>query len=134
MFNWIFETYGVQIMLAVLCAIAGGLGYVARQLYVRYINTAEKRSVARTAAAFVEQAWKDIHGSEKLVKALETAQMLLKKKGIGFDAAEMKILIEAAVGEYINNFRKPLLNEASADATRRIERDDCDPVENCLAY
>lgn len=62
MFNWIFETYGVQIMLAVLCAIAGGLGYVARQLHVRYINTAEKRSVARTAAAFVEQAWKDIHG------------------------------------------------------------------------
>lgn len=120
MFNWIFETYGVQIMLAVLCAIAGGLGYVARQLHVRYINTAEKRSVARTAAAFVEQVWKDIHGPEKLDKALEAAQVLLKKKGIAFDAAEMKILIEAAVGEYINNFRNPRLRPDTADAVRDV--------------
>lgn len=120
MFNWIFEPYGVQIMLAVLCAIAGGLGYAARKLYDRYIDTAEKRSVARTAAAFVEQVWTDIHGPEKLTKALETAQVLLKKKGIVFDAAEMKILIEAAVGEYINNFRNPRLRPDTADAVRDV--------------
>lgn len=132
MANWIFETYGVQIVQAVLCAIGGGLGYAVWKLYNRYIDTAEKRSVAYTAAAFVEQVWTDIHGPEKLAKALEAAEALLKKKGIAFDKAEMEILIEAAVGAYINSFRKPLNDEASADATRRIESDDSDLAENCL--
>lgn len=120
MFNWIFETYGVQIVQAVLCAIGGGLGYAVWKLYNRYIDTAEKRSVAHTAAAFVEQVWKDIHGPEKLDKALEAAQVLLKKKGIAFDAAEMMILIEAAVGEYINNFRNPRLRPDTADSVRDV--------------
>lgn len=113
MFNGIFETYGVQLMQAVLCAIGGGLGYMAWKLYNRYIDTAEKRSVAYTAAAFVEQVWKDIHGPEKLAKALETAQVLLKKKGIAFDKAEMEILIEAAVGQFNDAFSSPALNSGS---------------------
>ena len=56
--------------------------------------------------------------------ALETAAALLKKKGITFDAEEMKVLIEAAVSEFNDAFHKPLLDAPTADATRRIVDDD----------
>ena len=65
----------------------------------------------------MEQVWKNLHGPEKLRKALETAQVLLSKKGIDFDAEEMEILIEAAVAEFNEAFRKPLDSE-NADASR----------------
>ena len=48
----------------------------------------------------MEQVWTSLHGADKLAKALETAEVLLKKKGIDFDAGEMQVLIEAAVAEF----------------------------------
>ena len=54
----------------------------------------------------MEQVWKDIHGADKLRKALETAEALLKKKGIPFDADEMMVMIEAAVQEMNEVFQK----------------------------
>ena len=56
---------------------------------------------------------------DKLAKALETAETLLRKKGISFDAEEMMVLIEAAVAEFNEAFKAPLLEAATADATRR---------------
>ena len=73
------------------------------------------------AVQFVEQVWTTLHGADKLAKALETAATLLKKKGIDFDAEEMQVLIEAAVAEFNEAFKKPLLADSSADAVRRIE-------------
>ncbi|MCI7808170.1 phage holin family protein, partial [bacterium] len=69
------------------------------------------------AAQFVEQVWYTLHGPEKLAKALETAEVLLKKKGIDFDSDEMKILIEAAVAEFNEAFKKPLLEEGTANGS-----------------
>ena len=71
---------------------------------------------------FVEQVWYTLHGPEKLRKALETAQVLLAKKGIDFDAEEMEILIEAAVAEFNDAFRKPLDDE-NANAYRDNKED-----------
>ena len=59
-----------------------------------------------------------LHGADKLAKTLETAEALLKK-GIDFDAEEMQILIEAAVAEFNEAFKKPLTAESTADAVRR---------------
>lgn len=100
MFEYFITTYGVQIMTAVLCALFGSLGYGIKKLCARYLTDATKKSVAMISVQFVEQVWKTIHGPEKLSKALENAKILLKKKGIDFDSAEMEILIEAAVGEF----------------------------------
>lgn len=64
---------------------------------------------------------KTIHGADKLSKALEVAEALLKKKGIDFDAEEMQILIEAAVAEFNKTFKStPLTEESTADAARRV--------------
>ena len=111
MFEYFIYHYGTQIIAAILCAIFGCLGYAIKQLAVKYINDDTKRAIARVAVQFVD----------KLAKALETAEALLKKKGIDFDAEEMQILIEAAVAEFNEAFKKPLTAESTADAVRRVE-------------
>lgn len=122
MFEYFIYHYGTQIIAAILCAIFGCLGYAAKQLATKYINDDTKRAIARVAVQFVEQVWVTLHGADKLAKALETAETLLKKKGIDFDAEEMQILIEAAVAEFNNTFKlTPLTAESTADAVRRVE-------------
>ena len=98
MLEYFIYHYGTQIIAAILCAIFGCLGYAIKKLAVKYINDDTKRA-----------------------KALETAEALLKKKGIDFDAEEMQILIEAAVAEFNEAFKKPLTEESTADAVRRVE-------------
>ena len=129
MIEYFVYHYGTLLLGAILCAIFGCLGFSANKAYKTYINkqndridTDTKISIARTVAKFVEQAWKTLHGPEKLRKALKTAEILLKKKGITFDADEMMVLIEAAVAEFNEAFKSPLLNE-NAKATRRIDND-----------
>lgn len=107
MFEYIMYCYGDQIMATILCAIFGSVGYAVKRLYTNYVNDETKRAVARAVVQFVEQAWKALHGTDKLQKALETAETLLNKKGIPFDADEMEVLIEAAVAEFNEAFKKP---------------------------
>lgn len=121
MFEYFVYCYGTQILTAILCAIFGCLGYAIKRLATKYINDDTKRTIAKVAVQFVEQVWTSLHGADKLAKALETAATLLKKKGIDYDAEEMQVLIEAAVAEFNEAFKKPLLEESSADAVRRIE-------------
>ena len=121
MFEYFVYCYGTQILTAILCAIFGCLGYAINRLATKYINDDTKRTIAKVAVQFVEQVWTSLHGADKLAKALETAATLLKKKGIDYDAEEMQVLIEAAVAEFNEAFKKPLLEESSADAVRRIE-------------
>ena len=121
MFEFFVYTYGPTLIGAVLCAVLGSLGFAAKCLYEKHINTEEKKSIARTVASYVQQVWKDIHGPEKMAKALEAAEELLKKKNINFNASEMRIYIEAAVAEFNDAFHQPLTDEASADATRRVD-------------
>ena len=120
MFDFFIYTYGPTILLAILTAVFGVLGYGAKQIYINHINDETKRSIAVATVKFVEQVWKTLHGADKLNKALETAETLLKKKGITFDAEEMKVLIEAAVAEFNNVFKKTE-NNSTADAVRKID-------------
>ena len=121
MFEYFISVYGPQILGVILCAIFGCLGYVAKQIASRYLADDTKQAVARVAVQFVEQVWATLHGADKLSKALETAEALLKKKGIDFDADEMEVLIEAAVAEFNDAFKKPLTDASSSDAVRRVE-------------
>lgn len=123
MIDYFVYTYGPSLVLAILCAIFGTLGHMAKRMYVCHVNDDTKRAVAWTVVQFVEQVWQVLHGEDKLNKALETAEALLKKKGIAYDAEEMKVLIEAAVAEFNDAFHKPLDNSSSAGATRRMDTD-----------
>lgn len=118
MFEYFIYCYGNEILGLILCAIFGVLGHAVKKIYQNHINDGTKRAVARAVVQFVEQAWKSLHGKDKLAKALETAEALLKKKRIPFDADEMMVLIEAAVAEFNEAFKEPLQDAATADAVR----------------
>lgn len=115
MFEYFVYNYGMEIIGLLLLAIAGCMGIAMRNglnLWVKAQNSRlddeTKITIARAVVAFVEQVWQDLHGKDKLQKALETARELLAKKGIDFDADEMMVLIEAAVAEFNEAFKKPI--------------------------
>lgn len=96
----IVNAYGAEILGAILTALAGVVGLAVKNLATKYINTSVKRSVARTVVQGVEQLYKDLHGKEKLDKALEAAAAMLQENGITVTDLELRMLIEAAVGEF----------------------------------
>lgn len=122
MLEYFVYCYGNEFVGLILCAIFGCFGYAAKKIYQNHVNDDTKRSIARIVVQFVEQAWKSLHGKDKLAKALETAEILLRKKNIPFDAEEMMVLIEAAVAEFNEAFKAPLADE-NAKATYRIDND-----------
>ena len=73
--------YGTTILYAVLTALAGYIGIFAKKLYTKYVNDKTKQAVAKTVVQAVEQIYKDLHGEEKLNKALEAASEMLAEKG-----------------------------------------------------
>lgn len=119
MFETMMHEYFFQMLLLIVCAGAAALGYGCRKLYKQHVDSQEKEAVAVSAAAFVEQTFKNLHGREKLMKALETARTLLAERGIRFSAAEMEILIEAAVGQFNDAFNRekeePACDEEAED-------------------
>lgn len=106
MFAQFVSEYGTTILYAVLTAIAGWLGVVVKGLYTKYINDKTKQAVCRTVVQGVEQIYKDLHGEEKLAKALEAASDMLAEKGIQVSDLEIRMLIEAAVAEFNDAFYK----------------------------
>ena len=125
MFEYYVYSYGMHIVGLLLVAVAGCIGLTFRNWISKWVNAETDRldaetkvKVARTVVAFVEQVWKDLHGQDKLLKALEKARELLGKKGIAFDADEMMVLIEAAVAEFNEVFRKPVEGENASGSYR----------------
>ena len=105
MFTEFINTYGVQILYAVLTAIAGYIGIVIKNLYTKYINNKTKQDVAKSVVKFVEQVYKDLHGEEKLNAALAAASEMLAENGITVSELEMRVLIEAALAEFNDAFK-----------------------------
>lgn len=98
--------YGTTILYTILTALAGYIGIVAKRLYTKYVNDKTKQAVAKTVVQAVEQIYKDLHGEEKLNKALEAASEMLAEKGITITDLEMRMLIEAALAEFNRAFEK----------------------------
>ena len=124
MFEYYVYSYGMHIIGLLLVAVAGCLGLGLRNCLSRWVKAESNRldsetkaNIAKTVVAFVEQVWKDLHGQDKLLKALDKARELLAKRGIPFDANEMATLIEAAVAEFNEVFRKPIENVGVPELT-----------------
>lgn len=99
MFAEFMENYGISLIGAILTAVLGFLGIVLKNMAQRYINTREKRKIARNVVLFVEQVYKDAGGEEKLNQALSAASEMLAEQGITFNELEMRVLIESALAE-----------------------------------
>lgn len=106
MFAEFINTYGMQLMYAVITAIAGYLGIVFKNLAKKFFNDKTKKEVAKNAVQFVEQVFKNLHGEEKLFEAMKAASEMLAEKGITITELELRVLVEAAVAEFNKAFEK----------------------------
>ena len=121
--NFISEN-GVEILGAIITAIAGYIGVVLKNLYTKYINDKTKQSVVKTCVQAIEQLYKDLHGEEKLNKVIESATDMLDEKGISITDLELRMLIESAVGEFNDNFNKDTLyNDVVEENDSPIDED-----------
>lgn len=106
MFVEFINAYGLQIMYAILTTIAGWFGIVVKNLVTKHLNDKTKQDIARSAVKFAEQVYKDLHGEAKFNAALVAASEMLAEKGIHASDLELRVLIEAAVAEFNEVFKK----------------------------
>lgn len=95
----------LQLAGTVLMVLAGVIGYQVKKLYTKYIDTQTKKDVVATTVQYVEQICKDLHGAEKLEKAMQRASELLAEKGISITNKELETLIESAVNGFNNGYQ-----------------------------
>lgn len=124
----IMNNYLQQIVLLLLLALAGWLGAQAKNLYKKYITTEIKQSVCRTVVRFVEQVYVDLHGPEKLAQAMEKASEILAGYGITISESELVAMIEAAVNEFNNSFRKTVLGSGKHEPDAPLPEARPEPV------
>jgi intergrase/recombinase len=95
---------------AIITGLASALGVLLKKVYDRtlgaYLKDKVKRNVAAQVVKYVEQVYKDLHGEDKLAKALEAAAEMLNEKGITISELELRVLLEAALAELNDAFKK----------------------------
>jgi len=123
MFIEFINEYGATMLYTLITAIAGYLGIVAKSLITKYLNDKTKKDVARTVVKAVEQIYKDIHGDEKIDKALISAAEILSSKGITTTDLELRYLLESAVNEFNNAVVKPETPEDPVPAINDAEKE-----------
>ncbi len=123
--------YGMKLLALVLAIIFGRAGYEVGKLATKYLSTAIRQKVAEKSVEYVEQVFKLIHGEEKLEQALETARILLEKIGLHFDADEMRILVEAAVGAFNNGIQNGKNDSAALLEPAEPEKT---PIHQTIAF
>lgn len=100
--------YGI--LSAIITALGTALGLLAKWLYNKTIGDKmkdeTKEKVASLVVKYTEQVWKDLHGEDKLQKALEAFHDMLSEKGITISDLEMRVLLESALAEFNNAFKK----------------------------
>jgi LL-H family phage holin len=106
LFDYLMWTYGGEIIAMLVTVIFGGLGFVVKNLVKTYLNDKRKQDIAKAVVRFVEQCFKELRGEEKLKTALNRASAIMAAKGIDFSETEMETLIEAAVAEFNEAFKK----------------------------
>jgi hypothetical protein len=108
-----WELYGnqiIDILLGLLGTALTGLftyiGITVKNAYTKHINDKTKKDVVATVVQAVEQIYKDLHGEEKLNKAIEGASDMLTEKGIAVSEIELRYLIESSVNAFNEGFKK----------------------------
>lgn len=112
------NAYGMEILYAIITAVAGYVGIVVKNLYQKYVNDSTKKSVVKTCVQAVEQIYTDLHGQEKYNKVVEAVSEMLGEKGISITDIELKMLIEAAVGEFNKVFENT--TETGTEDTEKV--------------
>ena len=118
--NFISE-YGTTLLYAIITFIFGLIGTMCKNLVQKYLNDKTKQAIAKTVVQAIEQIYKDLHGEEKLDMAIASATEMLAEKGINVTELEIRMLIEAAVGEFNEAFKKTQAFENTKSTTELTE-------------
>lgn len=114
--------YGI--LSAVITALGTVLGLFVKWLYNKTIGNRVKEEtkerIARVVVKYTEQVWNDLHGEEKLEKALEAFSEMLTEKGIAISDLEMRVYLEAALAEFNNAFNKEKNKDTTKDTSEDI--------------
>ena len=111
------QNYAGELIFAALTAIVGFLGTALKKAYEDSNEDKKKRVIIANVVKSVEQVYKNIHGTEKLKKAMETASKMLAQKDISITDLELMVLIESALCEFNDAFNKASWEKGIEEAT-----------------
>lgn len=105
--NSFIQAYGMEIIMAILTAIATFMANKIKTIYESKVQDETKKKVVEYTVKYVEQIYKDLKGEDKFKMAVESATEMLNNKGITITELELEVLIESTV----NSFKKELKGE-----------------------
>jgi hypothetical protein len=111
------QNYAGELIFAALTAIVGFIGTALKKEYEDSNEDKKKREIIANVVRSVEQVYKNIHGTDKLKKAMETASKMLAQKGISITELELMVLIESTLCEFNDAFNKASWEEGIEEAT-----------------
>ena len=114
----IINNFLFPVIAAAVTGLAGFIGVQLKKIYQKHVDDKTKEAVVRTCVKAVEQLYHDLGGPQKLEKAKDGIQEMLKEKGIAISELEMDLLIESVVSEFNYGFAKDmkvLSNEKKSD-------------------
>ena len=99
MFGQFIAQYGMEILYALVLAVAGCIGTAIKNIYKKHVDDQTKEKVVKTVVKAVKQLYSDMDGEQKLEIAIDNVTEMLAEKGITITELEVRMLIEAAVEE-----------------------------------
>jgi len=109
--------YGGELLLTAITAIFAFLGTALKKVVEDFVKDKEKKEIVKNVVKSVEQMYKNLHGTDKLDKAMKNASQMLSQKGIDITDLELMTLIEAAVCEFNDAFNKASWEDGLNEAT-----------------
>lgn len=100
--NEILETFLnglVQLLLPICATILTVVATFIGTKINSYMKSKNLVEVTNYVVKYTEQVYTDIHGKDKLEKAMTMATLLLKEKGISVSTDELTVMIEKACYE-----------------------------------
>lgn len=119
--------YGIlsMIITAAVTGLGTALGLLVKKLYKNTIGSKIEvetiKEIAGLVVKYTEQVWTNIHGNEKLDKALEAFSEMLGQKGITISELEMRVYLESALAGFNNAFTKTATTEVTISETIESE-------------
>ena len=127
------QNYAGELIFTALTAIFAFLGTALKKVVEDSNEDKKKKEIITNVVKSVEQVYKNIHGTEKLKKAMETASKMLAQKGISITELELMVLIEAALCEFNDAFNKASwkdgLEKAASSEGEDVETEEGEAIE-----
>ena len=128
----IINNFLFPVIAAAVTGLAGFIGVQLKTIYQKHVDDKTKEAVVRTCVKAVEQLYHDLGGPQKLEKAKDGIQEMLKEKGIAISELEMDLLIESVVSEFNYGFNKTV--PAAEDDTSSVTADAVPPSPQGEGY